>query len=230
MTLNPVPRKHEPHLNSHDSVRIAGSRICQRAHICAFFSSAEDEYNALLPFIKEGLESSELAVHVVNPQRCKDHTERLSAAGVDVAALQQTGQFELHDWKTAYVPDGKFDMERTMDLWQRIIRDAHQRGFPATRFVAHMEWALEPGISLVELLRYEAKVNIAWTHNAGRANPVVCTYDVTKFRAEVIIEVLRTHPAVVLGGVLHENPFYVPPEEYLQELKARRLDSTGIAA
>jgi len=50
---------------------------------------------------------------------------------------------------------------------------------------------------------------------------VVCSYDLTKFSAEVVIEVMRTHPVVLIGGLLHENPFFVPPEEYLEEVSSR---------
>ena len=35
------------------------------------------------------------------------------------------------------------------------------------------------------------------------------------------MDVLRTHPLVIIGGFLHENPFYVPPDEFLRELRAR---------
>ena len=222
---NPVPSR-----NAGDQIRLAGSPLCQRAHICAFFSNADDEYRALLPFIKEGIDSGERAVHTVDPQRRKDHVNRLTAAGIDVGGLQRSGQLELHDWMAAHLRDGRFDLERTLELWESFTTDARQRGFPAARFVAHMEWALEPGISLVELLKYEAKANIAWMRNAGRANPVVCTYDITKFSAEVIIEVMRTHPAVIIGGLLQENPFFVPPEEYLQELYERQPGRNRIAA
>jgi hypothetical protein len=27
---------------------------------------------------------------------------------------------------------------------------------------------------------------------------------------------------VIIGGILQENPFYVPPEEFLRELRERR--------
>jgi hypothetical protein len=27
---------------------------------------------------------------------------------------------------------------------------------------------------------------------------------------------------VIIGGILHENPFYVPPERFLLELRERR--------
>jgi hypothetical protein len=29
------------------------------------------------------------------------------------------------------------------------------------------------------------------------------------------------HPAVIIGGIYQENPFYVPPEEFLRELRER---------
>jgi hypothetical protein len=33
---------------------------------------------------------------------------------------------------------------------------------------------------------------------------------------------MRTHPMIIIGGILQENPFFVPPDEFLRELKARR--------
>ena len=50
---------------------------------------------------------------------------------------------------------------------------------------------------------------------------VVCAYDLTKFGAGVMMDVLRTHPLVIIGGFLQENPFFVPPDELLRELRAR---------
>ena len=35
------------------------------------------------------------------------------------------------------------------------------------------------------------------------------------------MDILRTHPMVMLGGVLQKNPFFVPPAEFLAELKER---------
>jgi hypothetical protein len=36
------------------------------------------------------------------------------------------------------------------------------------------------------------------------------------------MDILRTHPQVIIGGILQENPFYVPPGEFLAELRGRR--------
>lgn len=35
------------------------------------------------------------------------------------------------------------------------------------------------------------------------------------------MDILRTHPMVVVGGLLRENPFFVPPDVFLQELRQR---------
>jgi hypothetical protein len=33
---------------------------------------------------------------------------------------------------------------------------------------------------------------------------------------------MRTHPMVIIGGILQHNPFFVPPEEFLREFRHRR--------
>jgi hypothetical protein len=35
------------------------------------------------------------------------------------------------------------------------------------------------------------------------------------------MDILRTHPLVIIGETLHENLFYVPPDEFLHEWYAR---------
>jgi hypothetical protein len=35
------------------------------------------------------------------------------------------------------------------------------------------------------------------------------------------MDIMRTHPMVVIGGLLQTNPFFVSPDEFLKELRAR---------
>ena len=81
-----------------------------------------------------------------------------------------------------------------------------------------------PGVE--DLLEYETRVNqMLSKHDA----PVICAYDASKFGASTAMDVMRTHPLVIIGGVLQENPFFVPPDELLQEIRearARRLPAT----
>lgn len=70
-----------------------------------------------------------------------------------------------------------------------------------------------------DLVEYCTRLNhVVPKHQAT----VVCTYDLARFSARSIIDVLRTHPVAIIGGVVHENPFYVAPEQLLQELEVRK--------
>ena len=50
-----------------------------------------------------------------------------------------------------------------------------------------------------------------------------------RFGANVVMDILRTHPMVIIGGILQENPFFVPPDEFLRELRERAgQNSAGV--
>jgi hypothetical protein len=36
------------------------------------------------------------------------------------------------------------------------------------------------------------------------------------------MDIMRTHPVVIIGGILQENPFFVPPDQFLLELRERQ--------
>jgi DcmR-like sensory protein len=200
-------------------IRFAGSVLGDKRHICGFFRNRDEEYELLLPFIKEGFERGEKAFHVVNPKYRADHMRRLASVDIDITDAQKSGQFELCNWQDGYFRDGYFDQDRMLALGRDVLDGAAQQGYPLTRLVAHMEWALEDREGVSDLLEYEARINLV--HQSDR-DPVICAYDLTKFKGSIIMDVLRTHPMVIIGGILRENPFFVPPNELLHELHGRR--------
>jgi hypothetical protein len=82
-----------------------------------------------------------------------------------------------------------------------------------------MEWALEDRPGVDDIVEYESRLNYVLPKYD---DAVVCTYDLAKFSASVVMDILRTHPLVIIGGILQENPFFVPPDEFLKELQERR--------
>jgi hypothetical protein len=199
-------------------IQVGGASLGQRRHICAFFQSAEEEYRVLLPFIKEGLERGEKAFHVVDPQLRTDHLRRLRAAGVDPEAAQESGQLRFCDWDEAYLPDGRFDQERMLAKWKTELDGAVAAGYPRTRLVAHTEWCLQDRGGVEDLLEYEARFN----YGDRTRDPVICIYDLNRYSGAFIIDVMRTHPMMIVGGLLQENPFYTPPDEFIRELGSRK--------
>ena len=43
------------------------------------------------------------------------------------------------------------------------------------------------------------------------------------------MDIMRTHPMVIVGGILQENPFFVPPDEMLRELREREGSNGGVS-
>jgi hypothetical protein len=144
---------------SEQLIRFAGSVLGAQRHVCAFFHTPDEGYRVLLPFIKEGFERGEKAFHIVDPALREEHLRRLASASIDVAAAAQSGQFALRNWADAYLRDGHFDQDRMLALIQEVLEGGRQQGFPLTRLVAHMEWALEDRPGVDDLVEYETRLN-----------------------------------------------------------------------
>jgi DNA-binding NarL/FixJ family response regulator len=200
-------------------IHLAGSVLDRVRHVGAFFHSEEERYRVLGPFIAEGLANGEKALHLIEPPDRSRHMARLTAAGIDADRAQENGQIDLLSWEEAYLRGGRFDQHAMLTLLGELLSKGSEDGFPLTRAVAHMEWALEDRPGVEHLVEYEALVNDI-VPNYG--DVVVCAYDLTKFSGETIIDVLRVHPVVLIAGRLHTNAFYSPPDEIIGELRTRQ--------
>jgi hypothetical protein len=87
-----------------------------------------------------------------------------------------------------------------------------------------MEWALDDRPGVHDIVEYEARLNQILPKYD---DAICCTYDIKRFSASVVMDILRTHPSVIVGGILQENPFYVPPDEFLRELRERQASVAG---
>jgi hypothetical protein len=201
------------------SVQCAGGSLGQYRHICAFFSSVDEQHRVLRSFVKDGFERGDKAVHLVNPDLWEDHLRWLAEAGIDVAQAMGTGQLDLRRWQDAQLREDRFDQDAMLALLEEIFQSGAGAGYPLTRLIGQMEWALadKPGVD--DLLEFETRVNYVM---ARYDDPAICTYDLSKFSASVVMDIMRTHPAVIIGGLLQDNPFFVPPDQFLLELRERR--------
>jgi HEPN domain-containing protein len=199
-------------------VSLCGAVLDRHRHICAFFNSKEEEYRVLLPFIQEGLEQDDRAFHIVDARHRQERLRRLEEAGVDLAEAERQGKVEVRVWEEAYLRNGQFDQNAMLALIEEILQSG-KASHGLTRLWANMEWALENRPGVDDIVEYESRLNYVLPKYD---DAVVCTYDLAKFSAPVVMDILRTHPMVIIGGILQENPFFVPPDELLKELRERR--------
>ena len=204
-------------------IPFAGSQLGKSRHVCAFFNSDDEAYRVLLPFIQSGFECGDKAVHVVNPDQRDDHVERLAAVGIDATAKQQSGRLELRTNVETYLQDGNFDPDRMLEVFEQLASDSAKSGFPLSCIVCQMDWAAEGHSHIDSLIQFESRVNDVWDRHD---DAVICVYYLRNFTGDTVIDIMRTHPMVIIGGILQQNPFFVPPQEFLREFRERRAGST----
>lgn len=205
-------------MGTENFVQLAGSVLGRDRHICAFFNSIAEEHRVLRGFFKDGVDREEKIAVIVNPEQREEHLKRLGEAGIDVPRAIGRGQLEVRPWQETYLRGDRFDQDAMLGLVEELLGAGGAAGYRLTRLVAHMEWALldKPGVE--DLVEYETRVNYLLPKYE---HPVVCSYDLSRFGARVVVDIMRTHPVVIIGGVLQRNPFFVPPDEFLLELRER---------
>ena len=191
---------------------------CRFCHVCAFFNSREEEFTVLLPFLKEGFDAGDRAVHILDKKHRAERVRRLMLDGIDAVGAKKSGRLEMRTWDDAHLRGARFDQNRMIELLRQIGSTGSNHGTGIARIWANMEWTLLDFPGVHDILEYESRINDVLP-NYDLAT--VCTCDLRRFSASLVMDVLRTHPLVILGGILQDNPFYVPPVEFLRELRSR---------
>lgn len=206
-------------MDAHSKVTLAGVDLGENRHVCGLFNSKDEQFDTLLPFFLEGVAQGEKIIEIVDPALRDEYVGRMRGAGIDIDQSRASGQVEVCGWEDGHLKGGFFDQEKMIGHVEEVLNTCKTEGYPLTRLVGHMEWASTDVPGVEDLVEYESRIN----HTLSRFDdPVICCYDVAKFSADVILGVLRTHPMVLVGGTLHRNPFYVEPDRFLEELRARK--------
>jgi hypothetical protein len=118
----------------------------------------------------------------------------------------------MSEARDVYFQDDVFDPDRILSGLADYYRESRKLGYEATRVIGEMI----PEVGGVEggdrLLEYESRVTLFLEEYPVTA---VCQYDARRFSGAMIMDVLKVHPRMIVGGKVLHNPFYIPPEEAL---------------
>ena len=184
------------------AIPLAGGELRDARHVCGIFEGPIEANRALAPFILDGLERGERAVHVVDPARRAMHGEWLASAGVEVQQALETGQLEIHTWQDVYLNGGRFDRASVRAFVEKTLAAGRAGGYPLTRYIGYMGWALQKAPGVDELVAYESEIDAALR---GAADPVICVYDLERHAPGVVAKVLTAHPLSIVDGELRPS-------------------------
>lgn len=190
---------------------IPGLRVTEGDHICAFYRGPEERDEILIPYLQAGLRTGDKCICVVD---AVEPREVLAALGseADVDGWIGDTQLELRASTDAYLRTGRFCTEEMMAFWEDFVGSAVAGKFSFARSVGEMTWALRQAPGVEELVGYESELN---RFLPRYPQVILCLYDLKRFSGEIVIDMLKTHPRVLLSGMVLDNPYYLEPDEFL---------------
>ncbi len=192
------------------TIRLCGQEIDRPGHICAFFTSRDEEYRTLIPYLRDGVEAGEQVLNVLDQARLADHRARLEAAGVST----EDGRVLVSSSEDTYLAGGHFDMARMVGFVRDHLAEGAARG-RCVRTAGWMDWVQRGAPGTERAMEYEARMNLLLP---AFDCTFMCVNDLTQLDGATVADIMATHPYVVLRGQIRHNPFFIPPEVYLREL------------
>lgn len=184
-------------------------------HICGLYETEKERDEIIFGFLKQGSVDGDLQLYCPVERSDDDFYHSFSDYCPQCKdKIHDPDHFELLTAKDLYYPNGQFDPWHMDSSLNDFYIQSQTKGRRNVRATAEMVWALEaiPGIEY--LMAYEARLNY---FIPGKPWISICMYNINKFDGSTIMNVLRTHPYSISGGVITQNPYYIHPDKWLAE-------------
>lgn len=195
-----------------DSVDLGvyGLSIPAGTHICAFFRGTAERDQIMVPFVTEGLRAGDKCTCIIDDE--VDAMRTALGANVDLSHVTAE-QLAIQSSAETYLRRGSFSTQAMLDFWDESMRCAlDEEGFRFARSAGETTWTLKELPDLHDFLTYEAELN---QFLPRYPQVIMCLYDLDHFAGEILMDILKTHPKVLMGGTVLENLYYMEPEEFL---------------
>ena len=193
-------------------------------HICGLYATDAERDEIIMGFLHHGAIVKDLQFYCPTERSEADFKQKYAQRYPnDRHHLDNSHLFELYSARNLYYPEGTFS-PWAMDEGLNAFYQRSQRHGPRNiRATAEMVWALEAIPGVEHLMAYESRLNYFIPDKPWIS---ICLYNLTKFSGVTIMDVLRTHPYTISGGVITENPYYQDPAIWLKENAPQFLPST----
>lgn len=186
-------------------------RLAPGQHVCFIYETEEEHRRVLTAFLRQGLERNEKVLYITDVHDPVAILSYLQNNGLDTTSHVARGQLSILVPEETYLQGGFFDPQRMIARLQAETEQALAEGFTALRISGEMTWALRQLPGSERLVEYEAKLNASWPGQCLG----MCQYDRRRFDADILLDMLRTHPFVIVDKQLYENFHYIPPQKLL---------------
>lgn len=192
-------------------------------HICGLYSNQFQRDQILLPFLEAGLAAGDKCICVVDGADPKEVIAALDTRA-GAAKFMSDNQLEVIRAPDMYMRSGTFSADEVIGSWKAAMSDVMYDGrFDVVRAVE--TWSRRDVVpDMDELMVLESEMN---RYLPLFPQVIVCLYDIGRFGSGIIVDLLKTHPRILIGGMLVENPYYMSPDELLHRVERGVSETAG---
>ncbi len=201
-------------------------------HLCFIYESDEEHREVITEYIRHGLEHNQKILYIADEGTNEQIRGYLSDDGLDPAPYLQSGQLLILSLQETCLKGGSFDPEAMIRLLSASTDAAVAEGYAALRVTGEMTWALRDLPGADRLIEYENLLNAFIPDNLCIE---LCQYDRRRFSPEILIDVILTHPHLIIGVDIYYNAYSIEPNlfgeinrkshflnQWIQNLKTNR--------
>jgi hypothetical protein len=179
-------------------------------HICALYLGQQERDDIVLPYLRAGLRAGDKCICIIDSSPVGD-----ILAGIgdeqEVEGYVASNQLEMRTADEAYLQTLPFSTEAMLEFWESTVGAAITGGsYGFARGTGEMPFEMRTLPGRTEFFRYEGELN----RFAPRyPQTILCLYDLDRFGGGFLVDLLRTHPKLLMGGLVLENPHYRAPDD-----------------
>jgi PAS domain S-box-containing protein len=164
-------------------------------HACQIHTSEEERISAASAFLAAAAGKGEGALRICEPG--------------PAAEAPLGGECRTVTVREAFFPEGSFSPEGAWAFLRAEAERAAAAGAPSLRVAVEAGWVQRAVPGAERFLEFEAGLHEAL---AGVRASVLCQYDRRLFDPAELLNVVASHPLMVIGSHLVDNFYYVPKE------------------
>jgi hypothetical protein len=181
-------------------------------HVCYLYGDDDDHRKVLTRYLRAGLERGEKVVYIAGVHHPETILWYLESDGVDVEPYLRRRSLVITGPKSIFVREGSFCPDVSVASYSVKTMLALDEGYNGLRLSTDMSWSLHGHPGSQHLVSFEARLNKFFP---GKQSLSLCQYDTREFPPAVLLYALATHPLVVLGEEVYDNPYYMVPPPFL---------------
>ena len=183
------------------------------AHVAGLYETEKERDDIIMGYLHQGDIDGDLQLYCPAERSADDFVQTYGQRYPDCRHhTADSNRFQLLSTKELYYPDGTFSPWAMDEGLEAFFDESQSDGKRNIRATAEMVWALKAIAGVEHLMAYESRLNY---FIPGKPWISICLYNVTKFSGSMIMNVLRTHPYTISGGIITENPYYQDPDVWL---------------